>query len=196
MTANDFSFKVPWWLFCMSTTSSLGEKWKISQYLQRATKVPLRGVGPVCSFLWWTQECPQWTQKCPQCTRPPLSPWTRPPCPLLPPPIHLQLRRCLLVLSTATRRVLGWPSLLSSSYKRSPKYLRFSFCTIFLGEEGTLCFRSALLKSPCLGPDKPPDYQNILGGFLRIGGGALWAYIKFKQGGSFVNVRLQAASRL
>ena len=87
------------------------------------------------------------------------------------------------------------PSLLSSSYKRSPKYLRFSFYTIFLGLEGALCFRSALLASPCLGPDKPPDYQNILGGFPRIGGGALWAYIKFKQGGSFVNVRLQAASR-
>ena len=67
---------------------------KISQYLQRATKVPLRGMGPVCSFLWWTQACPSGHG-------PPLSPATRPPCPLLPSPIHLQLRRCLLVLSTA-----------------------------------------------------------------------------------------------
>ena len=45
---------------------------KISQYLQRATKVPLRGMGPVCSFLWWTQACPSGHG-------PPLSPATRPP---------------------------------------------------------------------------------------------------------------------
>ena len=83
--------------------------WKYLNTCSRRQKSHWEAVGPVCSFLWWTLECPRWTEACPSghnsppSVSNPSSTHALPPCPfngtrhasLLPPPLFVELSKLL-----------------------------------------------------------------------------------------------------